>query len=238
MDSAGNDVVAFRLTDPERSAQPRFYNQILSPSEIGLFHSGALPSLWPSGNLGSQAQSAPDDPSAPALSFPIFLWLCWSIKESVYKFRKRLHPELVFSPTSIHVKEIFSAPFGSDTCFPSTSEAGTHNFQPLLCGRADDIYFQSTITPDGIISVVHDREDFKGVQVGFAHTSGEVDQSEAVRAMLTRNLSTLDPEAQWTFGKHPDGYPLLYRNGLLQPIPLSFAHHGNLLGFSYLLPVS
>ncbi len=269
MHSAGNDVVAFRLTDPERSAQPRFYNQILSPSEIALFHSGALPSL----------------------SFHIFLWLCWSIKESAYKFRKRYHPDLVFSPTAIPVTEIRATAqqithegpqnASTDPQITGTDHQITHPVlqitgtdhqitHPVLLitnaahqithpvhvitGRTEDLFFRSELFPEGIHTVVYRHPDFKSVRSGYAflqqalgsnhpQTNGATEptpetQSAAVRELVLLDLRKRDPNGAWSFGKHKEGYPLLYRNGVLQPVPLSLAHHDQLLGFSYLLPVS
>lgn len=224
MDSAGNDIVAFRLTDPERSAQPRFYQQILSPSETDLFHSGAVPNLSPPGLPGH---------SGPVPDFHLFLWLCWSVKESVYKYRKRGQSDLVYSPTSISVQEIIA----------------TDN---QIHGRSEDLFFRTILIPNGIHTVVHRDPAFSGVHSGYGfvqQTTGHEDpkagqgstpgiQSTAVRELVSSDLRKWDPTDGWSFGKHVDGYPLLYKDGILQSIPLSLAHHDQLLGFSYFLPGS
>jgi hypothetical protein len=242
MDSAGNDVVAFRLTDPERSAQPRFYQQILSPSETDLFQSGAFPfstvplSTVPLSTFPPSTVLSSTDPHStfpPVPDFQLFLWLCWSVKESVYKFRKREQPDLIYSPTSISVKEI-------------TSSNGQ------ITGSSEDLFFRTTLIPGGIHTVVHQEPEFKGVRSGYGfvpQTSGPVEplisqapspetQSSAVRDLVLSDVHTWDPKGFWSFGKHADGYPLLFREGILQPIPLSLAHHDQLLGFSYFLPGS
>jgi hypothetical protein len=66
---AGIDIVDLSLTDPARSE--RLAPKMLAPSEYAL---------------------------RPAeMSFHIFLWLCWSVKEAVYKFRRGTF----FQPTRI-----------------------------------------------------------------------------------------------------------------------------------------
>jgi hypothetical protein len=234
MDSAGNDVVAFHLTDPARNAQPRFYNQILSPSEIQLFRSGAVPTLsLPARSvptLSVTAVSSPT-PSIPAAagqfdSFHIYLWMCWSIKESAYKFLKRHNPNLRFSPTSLEV---------------SITDGKWNN--NVLRGQIDHLFWNTVISHKGIRTTVHNSEDFTGVCTGFDSLPADKEptpenQSAQVREYFLRSMTEIDAHANWTLGKHPDGYPLVYKDGILQPIPLSFAHHGELLGYSYFLPGS
>src|ERR1700760_194089 len=82
--STGNDLVCLSATRPERTGQPRFYFRILTADELALYHPGMLPG-W---------------------SFDAFVWLCWSVKESVFKYRKRFQPELVFAPLRIVVTSV------------------------------------------------------------------------------------------------------------------------------------
>ena len=81
--SIGNDIVALEATNAARTCQPRFYSKFLTKAETGLFenHRSAI----------TQEQ---------------FIWLCWSIKESVYKFQQRLQPQLAFAAGKINIKEI------------------------------------------------------------------------------------------------------------------------------------
>src|SRR6202000_275791 len=82
MISIGNDIIALDKIDAGRTIQPVFYSRILDPSEAGLY-----------------SEFSP-------LPFEQYVWLLWSIKESVYKCIKRAQPELRFSPRKIIVREI------------------------------------------------------------------------------------------------------------------------------------
>ncbi len=84
MKSAGNDIVALRCIDIQRTGQFRFYSKILSTSEQTLYH----------------------QPLLADMPFENYVWLLWSVKESVYKFLKRSIPDLIFSPTKICIQEI------------------------------------------------------------------------------------------------------------------------------------
>jgi phosphopantetheinyl transferase (holo-ACP synthase) len=46
------------------------------------------------------------DSNFQTLSFENFVWLAWSVKESVYKFHKRHHRNISFAPTKIIINEI------------------------------------------------------------------------------------------------------------------------------------
>ena len=68
MISTGNDIVALGLINKQRTCEPRFYSKILSASEQALYHQSEF----------------------TALPFEHYVWLLWSVKESTYKFLKRL----------------------------------------------------------------------------------------------------------------------------------------------------
>src|ERR1700760_4400635 len=82
--STGNDIVALQATRPEKTNLPRFYSRILTVAEQELYY-----------RL-----------DRPGLAFDHHTWLCWSIKESAYKFNKRNSPDLVFSPLKITISEL------------------------------------------------------------------------------------------------------------------------------------
>jgi hypothetical protein len=109
--SAGNDLVDLALTDPARSCLPRFYTKVLSPGELSRFEGG---------------------------DFHRYLWRCWSVKESAYKFVRRSRTDLVFSPTKIDV--------AGDTVW--------------IAGVT--LFVRSWIT-DVIDTIVHDSPDFSSV---------------------------------------------------------------------------
>ena len=84
MTSTGNDIVALAATDPDRTSRYRFYSRILTRSEL-------------------------DHVAGTALPFSTFVWLLWSIKESVYKYVSRSNPRLGFAPLKIPVGQLRSA---------------------------------------------------------------------------------------------------------------------------------
>src|ERR1700722_17847158 len=79
--STGNDIVDLAATDPQRTGNYRFYSRILSAEEVALY----------------------DQPVLHELPFDRYVWLLWSIKESVYKYTSRTDAGLVFAPLTIPV---------------------------------------------------------------------------------------------------------------------------------------
>ena len=75
MRSTGNDIIGLKSIDPHLTIQQRFYSKILSFSELELYYRKA----------------------SETIPFENFIWLLWSVKESVYKYQKRNFPDLVFS---------------------------------------------------------------------------------------------------------------------------------------------
>jgi phosphopantetheinyl transferase (holo-ACP synthase) len=194
--SAGNDVVCFSLTDPERSVMPQFYGKILAPTEHLLF-----------------------DALNNDLSFHQFLWLCWSIKESVYKFARRTRAGLVFAPTKIVVTSVTPGDtvLGRVRAFDAT------------------FYTRSRVSPEGVFTVAHHLEDFTGMYQGWGQVD-EATQSEGVRTLLLQEIGALAPGFSWSVDKHSEGYPTLLRDGQPIDVPLSFAHHGPFVGYSFYMP--
>ena len=205
MRSAGNDIVALDKIDTGRSQHPGFYTKILAGAENALYQ----------------------DDLFPLLSFEHFLWLLWSIKESVYKYAKRTCPGLVFSPTKIVVESI------------ATSEDETGLFYAAQVRAGSGVFHtRSFITADCIFSMANHTNDFSEVTWGLhpIDNDGHEFQSRAVRVFLLQRLTTLFPDVYWEIEKSPEGYPILLRDR--QPchhIPVSFAHHGHFVGYSLAL---
>jgi phosphopantetheinyl transferase (holo-ACP synthase) len=217
LNSAGNDIVALNMIDPGRSQFPGFYKKILSPSELTLF----------------TGQVTSGESAVGPLSFGHFLWLLWSIKESVYKYVKQTTPAFIFSPTRIVTQNLDVAPRipGIDTAhfFTARAQAGTCTF-----------HTRSFITDDCIFTMANGTDDFRSVQWGLHSIDGDSheDQSRAVRACLVQRLETLLPGAGWRVQKSPEGHPLLLKGHRPSGIPVSFAHHGSFVGYSFYLTPS
>ena len=84
MSSTGNDIVALNESVVAKAAQPRFYSKIMAADEMNFFNEQA----------------------ADKLSLGEYVWLLWSVKESVYKFLKRTQPGFLFSPQKIIVHQL------------------------------------------------------------------------------------------------------------------------------------
>src|SRR5579872_5585357 len=125
--STGNDIVFLPATRPERTGHPRFYPRIITPAEQETFPSHYLP-------------------------FDHYVWLCWSIKESAYKFHRRHRPGLRFAPLKFGVSELIR----KDDCYFSTVTAGS---EPL--------HARTRIQNGVIVSVVSSDKEFRDTHWGF-----------------------------------------------------------------------
>lgn len=216
MTSIGNDIVALHMIDPGRSQFPGFYAKILAPSEAGLHQ--------------------------PPLSFPVFLWTLWSIKESVYKFVRRHEPDLVFGPTKI-IAEIFlpiAATVAGAVQSPTPAQSAIASapssvFQSRVRFRDAVFHTRSHIFPDCISTVVSSTDDFTDVHWGLQRTgdASSVAESAAVRHYFLEELCLLYPDSIWALDKSPAGHPILLRDNQPSEIPVSFAHHGGIVGYAY-----
>lgn len=203
MRSAGNDIVARSLVNTERSNDPRFYSKILSPAETSLF-------------TGIPAEQR----------FETFLWLCWSVKESAFKYMKRHLRDLTFSPISIQLKSI-SAHTGQE-------------YSGCCTARGVDLWFRSAVSDTHISSVVHHEPGFGNV-IYHSEKTGPVpvaEQSHSVRTMALNRLSDLFPGQPLSIVKCADGVPSIFAGGKVLDIPISFSHHGEYAGYSMLMPFS
>jgi hypothetical protein len=220
MMSTGNDIVALAETDNNRTSRHRFYSRILSVGELSLFPDNGLP--------------YPDHPAhLPRLSFSDFVWLMWSIKESVYKYVSRADPGLRFAPLKI----------------PVTGLAVREDYyEGTILYRQCALYSRSFVVPgETIMTVVGARQDFSDVRWGMRAicdpgcVTGDQDypdystQSAHVRTFALQSLSTELAGAALRIIKTPDGPPEVWDGERRLDIPLSLAHHGSYVAWSYRL---
>lgn len=212
MISTGNDIVALNAINIARTKQSNFYNKIISATEKDLY----------------------DQQLSDKLLFENFVWLLWSIKESVYKYLQRITPELVFSPTRIIISNIYfpadqtittlqGRDFLNDSVYKGTASFGPHT-----------LFFRSIISEGFIFSVVNHADNFESVLWGvqLVDSSEPEDQSKAVRVFLMEMLKTLFPDADLQIAKSPHGYPVILKDGAEIPVPVSLAHHGHYVVYS------
>jgi len=157
-----------------------------------------------------------------AVSFCNFVWLLWSVKESAYKYVKRFQPELIFSPS----KFVVEGAEDSDDFL-----VGTVLFQDIK------LYYCSLLTEEYIEAIVDAQEAFDDVyhEVIKIDQSDSESQSGAVRNLVLQKLKFVLGGDDLTISKADAGYPVIWQDGKLLDIPLSFAHHDCFVGYSFKL---
>jgi phosphopantetheinyl transferase (holo-ACP synthase) len=212
MISTGNDIIALKTINIARTKQQKFYRKIISASEKDLY----------------------DRQLSDNLPLDVFVWLLWSVKESVYKYLQRITPELVFSPTKIisnqlvlpacnFVEQFEGRGFNEDSVYKGVVSFGEHA-----------LYSRSVISEEFIFSVVNGTDDFRHIRWGIQliHSSDADAQSKAVRGFLIKALSPLLPGSDLLVDKSPHGYPIILKDGVEIALPVSLAHHGHYVGYS------
>jgi phosphopantetheinyl transferase (holo-ACP synthase) len=229
MNSAGNDIVALRAVDKQRTHYNRFYSKILSDTEHSFYR---------------RQQPA-------EISFENFVWLLWSVKESVYKYLKRASPDLVFSPTKIIIDKIYSPQEGAagPFCCPPDgifeggqwesrmTGPGKEFYRGIAIFKSRAFYFRSILCPEFISTVVNAEENFENIWWGIKSIdhSDYHHQSTAVRAFVLNQLNTVFSAGKLQIGRSPLGYPIVLNDTEEMKIPLSFAHHDCFVTYSFSL---
>ncbi|HEV8081104.1 MAG TPA: 4'-phosphopantetheinyl transferase superfamily protein [Chitinophagaceae bacterium] len=217
MKSAGNDIVALSRVNKHRTGQFNFYSKILSIPEQ---------ELYPNQQFSK-------------LSFVNYVWLLWSVKESSYKYLKRLIPELKFTPTKFVIQqienstELFNEVENSLWQTPKTSEA-------FYCGKvlheSHSFYFRSKISDEWIATVVNDTLDFENVWWGIQaiDETNHYHQSKAAKVLLMNKLNSLFTD-NLEIGKNSVGYPVILTNSRDLDIPVSLSHDDRFVAYSFIL---
>jgi hypothetical protein len=198
MISTGNDIVALAATDKERTCRYRYYSRIATPAEVLLY-----------------AELADG-----ALDFSTFIWLLWSIKESVYKLVSRSNPRLVFAPLQLPVDQV-------------GFRAG--HIEGMVRFGQETLYSRSFLRDGTIMTVVSQEKDFAHTRWGV-HAIGDpgyASQAAGVREFALQSLSAILPGAALRIVKDPDGPPEVWDANELLNIPISFAHHDRYVAWSY-----
>jgi|HubBroStandDraft_1064217.scaffolds.fasta_scaffold344576_2 hypothetical protein len=202
MISTGNDIVALQATQPEKTNLPRFYSRILTIDEKKLY----------------------DQLDNPKLAFDHYVWLCWSIKESTYKFNKRSFPDLVFSPLKMDISELL----------PPDDTAPEYYRCRVSCGQGM-LYSRSLLGEDIIVTTVSKDEHFSNTRWGFQPigSSARADQSAAVRALVLQELQTTLRRDDLQLQKDRSGCPVVLAGDRPTGIPVSLAHHDRYIAWSF-----
>ncbi len=220
MNSTGNDIIALHSINSKRAKEARFYLKILSHPELKLY----------------------TDKAFPKMPLEDFVWLLWSVKESVYKYLKRSIPGLVFSPKKIIIQEIDFAGNGNVTAFEGPSLEGIlspekKTINCIVNSGTSVLFSRSEIYDELIHTVVCGDKYFKNICSGIQYIDQPdyENQSLAVRSFVLKRLSSIFPNDHLQIEKNPIGYPVLLNGSKEMDIPISFAHHDHFVAYSYLL---
>ena len=215
MISTGNDIVALKAINVARTKQQNFYSKIITETEKALY----------------------DEQFSDRLPFEQFVWLAWSVKESVFKYLQRINPDLVFSPSKINLTELAAPVAGNNSDFEGrdfrddTIYKGVFNFSPHT------FYSRTIITDDFIFSVVNRTNNFENVMWGIKKigSTDADDQSKAVRIFALAMLNTLFPDAELEIDKNKHSCPIILKDEIEIPVPISLTHHDHWVGYSFQL---
>lgn len=188
MISIGNDIVSLKVIDIPRTQSPQFYSKILSPSEQQLYQ--------------EQFNTLP---------FGHFVWLLWSVKESVYKCLHRHDPHLLFSPIKTELTRLVAPTIPSPYFNEELKNIGFANnecFCSEVMFESRLFYARSVIYGDEVINTVaqsmacHD-ELIAPLSEGHPHAS--LRQAQAGKASLNpfnsihwgiKQIRSVEPEIQ------------------------------------------
>ena len=217
MKSAGNDIVALQAIDIQRTISPQFYSKFITAHEQSIYQ---------------QSQFA-------AVPFYSFIWLLWCVKESAYKYLKRSNPDLVFSPSKIVIQNI-NVPVTMPDDVSGVWESDKANEDFYTGGvlfETTQLYFRLKITANFIASVVNDSPNFDHVVWGIRHieNADNENQSEQVRAFTLAKVEAIINLENIQIKKTPSGYPYFAQGNNELDMPLSLAHHGHFIAFSFRL---
>lgn len=191
--SVGNDVIDLSEVDHERTNQLRFYSKIISPIELEFYN-----------NI--------EELSAIPLS--IFVWMCWSIKESAYKYIKRLQPEILFAPLKFKITHF--------------SLSNNNQFLSIVNFQSNVVNCATTFNTDFILTHTYLQQIADtSIQI-FDNTKGEYGN---VKEWFLKNQSTQNVDII----KHKVGYPEFFVNEVNSQMILSFSDHGKYLSYAFLV---
>jgi len=206
--SAGNDIVALKVIDKERTHQPVFYSKFITPAEFEIHRSTEMP-------------------------FMHFVWLLWSVKESAYKYLKRSDAGLVFSPSKLIVQQIIRCTHDEVGQFTADQEINDF-YSGTISYDLQKLPFKSAINNKFIVSSINNGDVYWGVQK--IESNAYDDQSTAVRQFALDCLNNLLALNNLQFENHPAGYPVLFNGELQTDVAVSFAHHDRYVSYSLHIP--
>jgi phosphopantetheinyl transferase (holo-ACP synthase) len=216
MNSIGNDIIALKHIDVARTNTPRFYTKFLADSEQHLYQSGFT-----------------------NIPFHYFAWLLWSVKEAAYKCLQRQQPHLVFSPVNTVIVDLIAPKIHTTQTSNCITEKGFNDdtcFSLTIRFNSQTLHARSVIYGDELIYTVAAPDlDFSIISWGLKQIADTTpaNQSAAVRAFLLENLKLKFPSNKLSIEKNASGAPIVLIDGIEMPVSLS--HHGNWVGYAYMI---
>jgi phosphopantetheinyl transferase (holo-ACP synthase) len=213
MISTGNDIVALKAINVARTKQQNFYSKIITETEKALY----------------------DGQFSDKLPFEQFVWLAWSVKECVFKYLQRIDPELVFSPSKIRLSGLESPSSTGISCFQGMNFNKNTVYEGAIDYSPHTFYSRSITTDDFIFSVVNHTNNFEKVMWGIKKidSTDADDQSKAVRIFALAMLNTLFPDSELEIDKNNHSCPIILKDDVEIPIPISLAHHDHWVTYSF-----
>lgn len=219
MKSTGNDIVALKAIDIRRTTSIAFYSKFITPAE----------------------QALCQQPQLSAIPFENFIWLLWSVKESVYKYLQRSQPDLIFSPAKIIVKDILVPCVQTFDSSVREVWESDHTREDFYNGQviygSYRLYFRSKINTEFIASVVDNTPEFENVYWGVSpiEQTDAKSQSIQVRKFILNKLKSVLAVDELQIQKNASGCPVLLNNEVLLNIPVSLAHHFKFVTYSFVV---
>jgi len=214
--SAGNDIVDLNLIDVNSTKDFRFYSKILCHSEQDLYIT-----------LDKK------------INFEQYVWLLWSIKESVYKYFKRFSPSLIFSPTKININQIdFPSSLTLNEIFYDEEGKSFKDKNFIKCQVKFEnlIFYSISIINNSIITTFVNTDQFFENTLWGIKRIDQINpdfQSYAVREFVLKRIKQIFPSDNYLIKKHSNGYPYLLKNDVEVNLPMSFSHHGNYISYAF-----
>lgn len=209
MKSTGNDIVALKVIDKQRTNHSAFYSKFITPSEQALY-------------------------KRPEIPFENFVWLLWAVKEAAYKYLKRGDANLVFSPSKIIIGQLDAIP-AFKTPLLQTDQLVDAYFKGDVSSGSHKLYFRAVFNSGYIAAVVNDDIDFKNVYWGvqLIDSADHESQSKAVRKFALDRLINIFPDHKLSIEKNPEDCPVLLNGDQEMNVPISLAHHDRYISYSF-----
>jgi phosphopantetheine--protein transferase-like protein len=215
--SIGNDIIALKSINATKTRQQNFYSKFLTEDEVELYKKNNF----------------------SVLPFEKFVWLCWSIKESVFKFKKRISTDFTFSFKKIQIQQIklsqhseclffknefFQKDFLSDKTF----------YASLTFINSVPFYSYSFIADDFIYTITADKAQRRNIVWGIKKIKDASynTQSQCVRKFALQKMGEILNVNELEVLKSESGYPFVKQ---YSKIPVSFTHHYHFIGYAFLV---